>query len=1161
MGGSAELLPGDPARLGDYWLAGRLGSGGQGVVYEAYDEGGRRVAIKILYGVELRHGLARELAAAERVAPFCIAQVLGHDLQAPRPYLVSEYVEGPSLRAFVAERGPLDGADLHRLAAGGATALTAIHEAGVIHRDLKPDNVLLGPDGPRVIDFGIARTAEMSLTSTGVVAGTPTYMAPEILNGQRAGTAADVFAWGAIVLFAATGRDPFHAENLGAVMYGVLTAEPDLGDLADPLRSLVAAALRKEPADRPAARELLLKLLGAVPDPLAAGIEQASEVRAGSDDPALGTRAEEVYAGLTPAAQELVPEVFLRMVAAGPDTEDTVRRVSRADLPPGAGDVLAAFEEAGLLAAGGGDFVISRPALLRAWPRLRDWVDAERPGLAVHRELAVAARRWQEGQGDPLQGRTLESALRWAATGRRHLTLNPQERSFLEAGTAAARRRGRVRRLVTSSLAVLLVLALVAGTIAVRQSLDLTEQRDEAAARAVAARAETLRAEDPATAMLLSAAAWHISPAPEARTALFGSLAQPALDVLALGYGRFGADGRTFHTWDDRQVHVWDLTTRRRTGTVAVELPGEDGEVSLSRDGRLAALAGSVEGEGVLLWDLQSGRPAGGLDTRLTGAEFGDGNRVYAATTVGERTQLWRVGGREPVLERGAFESVAISPDDRFVALFQQEGPGEIWDLSHGERLRAPEAGKGQDVIAVRFSPDGRTLAIVRPAEVLLWDVASGEPAGPPLKRPGALSRSSYGPGLVAYSPDGRRLAVLDPDGITLWSTDDRLALTTIPLGRQDVHTLSFDRDGRTLRYLRMDDIMAVVSLDVSTHTRPPSLGGDDTLPARTTIAGHALSPDGRLAALFDRDTATVQLWDVRGRRLLGRLDGLGEPATVTGAWMLFSPDGRTLAITVGPEPMRTSLWDVTARRRLPDLHDPGRVIEHVQAFSPDGRTLAVAVGQDGTEQSRAWDFAGRGMTGTFPIQDRRVLAFVADDRVLTSGAELVELPSGKRTPLAGTGPFSGNVVALSADRRLVAVEEEGRVGIWDTATGALRARVRDVRAGAPASMDGGGAAALAFSPRGDLLASAAFGEIRLWDTTTGQQVGPPFPGPAFTGSLAFDAAGTLHATSGGHDLLDYPTDPARAARAVCARAGRSLTEAEWRRYIPYVPYRREVCA
>jgi WD40 repeat protein len=578
----------------------------------------------------------------------------------------------------------------------------------------------------------------------------------------------------------------------------------------------------------------------------------------------------------------------------------------------------------------------------------------------------------------------------------------------------------------------------------------------------------------------------------------------------------------------------------------------------VSRDGQLAALAGDVEGEGVRLWDMRSGRPVGGLDKHLMDARFGDGNRVFAATTTGERTQVWRVGGRKPILERGSFESVAVSPDDRYVALFKQVGPGEIWDLSRGERLRAPAVPKGKQITAVRFSPDGRTLAIVRSTDVLLWDVAAGKAVDQPLARRGALWRNAFGPELVAYSPDGRYLAVLDADGITLWQIGNQIALKTYPVGGQEVSALRFDRDGGTLRYMRWQDPVAVASLDVSAYTRPPTLGGTPgggTVPAD---AASELSPDGRVVALFDRDTAAVQLWDVRRRRLLGELTGLGDPGGVTNAGMLFSPDGRTIAISARPGPARTSLWDVASRRRLPDLNDPSRAADFVQAFSPDGKTLAMAfANQDGAEGSRSWDLAKRSMTGAFPIEDRRVLAFVANDRVLTSGAEIVDLRSGKRMALAGAGPFGSPIVAVSADRRLVAVGQDGWVAVWDTGTGRRRALIRDVRVGAPASVAAGEATAIAFSPSGSMLASGTFGEIRLWDTTTGQQVGLPFAGPAdFVRSMAFDSDGTLHATGGARDLLDYPTSPARAADAVCARAGRTLTEAEWRHYIPYVPYR-----
>ncbi|MER6951803.1 serine/threonine-protein kinase [Nonomuraea sp. NPDC000554] len=257
------LRDGDPAAVGAYRIVGRLGAGGQGVVYLGQAPDGGPVAVKVLREVVAGDDrFAKEIAAARRVEPFCIAQVLDASLGG-RPYIVSEYVEGPSLQ----QAGRHTGADLQRLAVSTATALAAIHQAGIVHRDFKPANVLLGRDGPRVIDFGIARAADASATVTSSIVGTPAYMAPEQLAGAVVGQPADVFAWASVIVFAATGSPPFGQDTVPAVINRVLHHEPQLGDLPQPLRSIVHACLDKEPHRRPAMRDVLLRLLGGQESP------------------------------------------------------------------------------------------------------------------------------------------------------------------------------------------------------------------------------------------------------------------------------------------------------------------------------------------------------------------------------------------------------------------------------------------------------------------------------------------------------------------------------------------------------------------------------------------------------------------------------------------------------------------------------------------------------------------------------------------------------------------------------------------------------------------------------------------------------------------------------------------------------------------------------
>ncbi|MEV0822648.1 protein kinase domain-containing protein [Nonomuraea rubra] len=260
------LVASDPLYIDGRRVVGRLGAGGQGVVYLGESPDGTRVAIKVLGdGLDDPDARARfdqEIGYARRVKAFCTAQVLASGEVGGTPYVVSEYVDGPALAEVIQERGPLRGAELRRLAIGTLTALAAIHQAGVVHRDFKPGNVLLSRDGPRVIDFGISRALEESDTGGGHIVGTPPYMAPEQFSGAAAGPAADLFAWASTMVAAATGRPPFGTGELPALVNRILHAEPELGELDGELRELAARCLDKDPAARPTAARALLTLLG-----------------------------------------------------------------------------------------------------------------------------------------------------------------------------------------------------------------------------------------------------------------------------------------------------------------------------------------------------------------------------------------------------------------------------------------------------------------------------------------------------------------------------------------------------------------------------------------------------------------------------------------------------------------------------------------------------------------------------------------------------------------------------------------------------------------------------------------------------------------------------------------------------------------------------------
>ncbi|WP_331727923.1 serine/threonine-protein kinase [Streptomyces sp. NBC_00158] len=271
------LRPGDPRAVGPYRLEGRLGEGGMGQVFLGASASGRRVAVKLIRPelagtARFRERFAREAAAARQVGGFHTAQVVDAGPAAEPPWLATAFVPGPTLQRLVDAEGPLDPAAVLRLGAGIAEGLAAIHRCGLVHRDLKPGNVIMAGDGPRIIDFGIAHESGAdAMTRTGPVMGTYAYMSPEQVRGEALSPAGDVFAFGSVLAFAATGRSPFDATTVPAIVHRVVSEAPRLDGLAVPLRELVGACLAKDPAQRPGMDEVLARLSVTGPGPAAGG--------------------------------------------------------------------------------------------------------------------------------------------------------------------------------------------------------------------------------------------------------------------------------------------------------------------------------------------------------------------------------------------------------------------------------------------------------------------------------------------------------------------------------------------------------------------------------------------------------------------------------------------------------------------------------------------------------------------------------------------------------------------------------------------------------------------------------------------------------------------------------------------------------------------------
>ncbi|WP_406840940.1 serine/threonine protein kinase [Streptomyces sp. AHU1] len=287
--------PGDPSRVGPYRIVGRLGAGGMGTVYAGLDGSGERVAVKVIHPLhaddpEFRARFRREVRLSTRVRGPFLLPLLAADPDADAPWLATAYAAGLTLTEHLAAHGPLTGATLHVFATGAAQALAAIHAAGVVHRDVKPQNVLLTAAGPRLLDFGIAHAADgTSVTRTGVMTGTPGWISPEHYRSGVTAAQGDIFGWGALVAYAATGRPPFGGGVPEAVAYRVISGQPDLDGVPEALKKILERALAKEPAERPDADEAAdacARLLDAEPTQI---LNAATGAEAGNTPTLAGT--------------------------------------------------------------------------------------------------------------------------------------------------------------------------------------------------------------------------------------------------------------------------------------------------------------------------------------------------------------------------------------------------------------------------------------------------------------------------------------------------------------------------------------------------------------------------------------------------------------------------------------------------------------------------------------------------------------------------------------------------------------------------------------------------------------------------------------------------------------------------------------------------------
>ncbi|WP_037271201.1 helix-turn-helix domain-containing protein [Kibdelosporangium aridum] len=873
---------------------------------------------------------------------------------------------------------------------------------------------------------------------------------------------------------------------------------------------------------------------------------------AGGIDGALARTAETVYSGLSEEQKQLVRDLFLRLTALGEGTEDTKRRITRSEVDADATDVLDVLAEARLITVADNTMEIAHEALIRAWPRLRQWLAVDREGLRTHRHLTEAAQEWSALEEDPgslYRGARLVVAKEWAA--KEFTTLNPVERAFLDASvdqeereTAKDRRRARQLRYLAAGLAVLLVVVTAISVIAIRERDEAEQAQRIAISRQLATQALTIAESDPGRAKLLSLQAYRTAPTLEARSALMSMSAHrdyrteiqahegAASDIA------FRPDGTMLSVGRDKTVALWDPVRRTRIAAMTQHETWLKA-MAVSTDGKMAASGG--DDKRVVLWDLEKRQPIGALEGHtgvVREVVFTPDARLVVTAGNDRTVRIWDVAQRMNVAtftdHKDNVTALAISPDGKTLVTGGDDEVIALWDLESRTRI-ATLADNVDAAKAFSFSPDGKTLASagMGPA-VNLWDVASRT------KLTSFVGHTGEAVIALEFSPDGRTVASAGNDLVVrLWDVPNRVPRGVLVGHQGSVYALAFSSDGTKLASAGEEG--KIILWDPAA----PPLASQPSKPVHDL----AFMPDGRSLAAVGPDHST--LWDLKThapQRIVGAGGNLVNGVEI-------SRDGRTLVTaTEAPSPSgHHSLEIADPTTSAPSISLPGHTggIMDV-ALSPDARTAAT-VGKD--ETAILWDVPNRTKLATLSVgdvstgaafsPDGRLLAVASHDNLVT----LWDLATRTRTvQLRGHGGWARSV-AFSPDGRILASSSADQtVILWDVATGAQITRLTGHK---DAYFHG-----LAFSPDGKTIAySSVDNTVLLWDVER-RTVSARLTGhTAGVRAIAFSPdSTTLASAAGDGTIIMWDRDPERVAGNICGSISRNLTAEEWAQFVPELP-------